>query len=94
MRSTDTIWYLLLPDMQRFYIKVTRAWFKTLIRKICDEIGKKRADIGTVTGARAELYFDGGWESFSFDAIKELGSKRALQKPSIIIVRLVSLCVL
>lgn len=75
MRSTDTIWYLLLPDMQRFDIKVSRAWFKTLIRKICDEVGKKRADIGIVTGARAELYFDGGWESVSFDAIKELAAK-------------------
>lgn len=75
MRSTDTIWYLLLPDMQKFDIKVSREWFKTLIKKICDEVGKKRADLGIVTGARAELYFDGGWESVSFDAIKELAAK-------------------
>jgi 5S rRNA maturation endonuclease (ribonuclease M5) len=71
----DTIWYLLLPDMQRFDIKVTRSWFKALIRKICDEASKKRTNIGIVTGARAELYFDGGWESVSFDSIKELAAK-------------------
>lgn len=68
MRSTDTIWYLLLPDMQRFGIEVSRDWFKTLIKQICDKAHKKRANLGIITGARAELYFDGDWESVSFDA--------------------------
>ena len=75
MRSVDTIWYLMLPLMNKFHIDVTRDWFKTLIKKICDSRGIKRADIGIITGARAELYFDGSWRSVSFDAIEDLATK-------------------
>ncbi len=71
-RSVDTLWYLLLPTMEKFNIHVKRPWFKTLIRKICKARGKTRAQIGIITGARAELYFDGEWSSVSFDAIDEL----------------------
>jgi hypothetical protein len=71
-RSPDTIWYLLLPEMEKMDIHVTRDYFKTLFKKICDKFGKKRSDIGIITGARAELYFAGGWRSVSFDAIDEL----------------------
>jgi hypothetical protein len=71
-RSPDTIWYLLLPVMEKFNIDVTRKYFKTLLKSICDEFGKKRSELGIITGARAEMYFDGGWRSVSFDAIEEL----------------------
>lgn len=74
-RSPDTIWYLLLPIMERLNIDVSRRYFKTLLRKICDKAGKKRSEIGIITGARAEMYFDGRWQSVSFDAIEELAQK-------------------
>jgi hypothetical protein len=75
MRSHDTAWYLLLDKMQNADIHVTREWFKTLIKKICDAAGIKRADYGLITGARADFYFDGGWQSVSFEAIIELAAK-------------------
>ena len=75
MKSADTLWYLMLPLMERFHIDVSRDWFKTLIKKICDIRGVKRSDIGITTGARAELYFNGGWWSVSFDAIGGLATK-------------------
>lgn len=71
-RSPDTIWYLLLPIMEKYNIDVSRKYFKTLLRKICDKFDRKRSEIGVITGARAELYFDGRWRSVSFDAIGEL----------------------
>jgi len=74
-RSPDTIWYLLLPVMEKYYIDVSRRYFKTLLKNICDKFGKKRSEIGVITGARAEMYFDGRWESVSFDAIEELAQK-------------------
>jgi len=61
--------------MEQFGIKVSRDWFKRVIKKICDKAGVTRAAIGIVTGARAEIYFDGAWESVSFDAIEELAAK-------------------
>jgi hypothetical protein len=74
-RSSDTIWYLLLPVMEKHNIHVKREYFKSLLKKICDRRGKKRSEIGIITGARAELYFNGRWESVSFDAIEELAQK-------------------
>jgi hypothetical protein len=74
-RSPDTIWYLNLPSMEKLNIHVTREYFKSLLRKICSKYGKKRSEVGIITGARAELYFDGRWESVSFDAIEELAKK-------------------
>jgi hypothetical protein len=74
-RSPDTIWYLLLPEMERLKIHITREYFKSLFKKICNKVGKKRSDIGIITGARAELYFDGVWRSVSFDAIEELAQR-------------------
>lgn len=74
-KSPDTIWYLLLPVMEKYHIEVSRKYFKTLLRNICDKFGKRRSEIGVITGARAEMYFDGRWESVSFDAIEELAQK-------------------
>ena len=65
MSSADTLWYLLLPTMEKFHIDVSREWFKTLIRKICDIRGVKRSYIGITTG---------GWRSVSFDAIESLAT--------------------
>jgi len=74
-RSPDTIWYLLLPVMEKHNIDVSRKYFKILLRNICAKFGKKRSEIGVITGARAEMYFNGRWESVSFDAIEELAQK-------------------
>jgi hypothetical protein len=61
--------------MEKLNIHVTREYFKSLLRKICNKYGKKRSEVGIITGARAELYFDDRWESVSFDAIEELAQK-------------------
>ena len=61
--------------MEKYNIDVTRKYFKKLIKSICDKFGKKRSEIGIITGARAEMYFGGRWESVSFDAIEELAQK-------------------
>lgn len=61
--------------MERLRIDVQRKYFKTLLKDICDAAGKKRSELGIITGARAELYFNGNWESVSFDAIQELAQK-------------------
>lgn len=74
-KSPDTIWYLLLPVMEKYHIEVSRKYFKTLLRNICNKFGKKRSEISVITGARAEMYFDGRWESVSFDSIEELAQK-------------------
>lgn len=74
-RSPDTIWYLFLPLMERYNIDVNRKYFKTLLKSVCGKFGKKRSEIGIITGARAEMYFDGRWQSVSFDAIEELAHK-------------------
>ena len=74
MRSTDTLWYLLLPMMQQYGIKVSRKWFKDLIKIICDKRRIKRVDVGIITGARVEVWFNGGWKSVSFDSIEELAA--------------------
>jgi hypothetical protein len=74
MRSTDTIWYLLLSLMQQFEIKVTREHFKRTIREMCELLGKTRAALGIITGVRAEMWFNGGWSSVSFDAIEDLAA--------------------
>jgi hypothetical protein len=75
MISVDTLWYRLLGLMQELGIHVQRETFKKKIKKICDDFGIRRDSIGLVTGARAALYFNGGWESVSFDAIEELSGK-------------------
>lgn len=61
--------------MERFHIDVDRSWFKTLVKKVCDARGVTRAEIGIIAGARAELYFNGRWDSVSFDSIEDLARK-------------------
>jgi hypothetical protein len=53
-------------------ISFRKAYFVT--KGICDKAGVRRDQIGLITGARAELYFNGSWKSVSFDAIDELST--------------------
>jgi hypothetical protein len=73
--SVDTLWYSLLGWIKRNKIQVERASFKARLKKICDRWGIRRDHLNTITGARAELYFNGSRESVSFDAIGELAAK-------------------
>jgi hypothetical protein len=73
--SIDTLWYNLLSLMQQLNIHVKRESFKARLKKICDMCGIRRDQLNLITGARAELYFNGTWESVSFDAIDELAAK-------------------
>jgi hypothetical protein len=73
--SVDTLWYDLLGQMERLGIKVQRKSFKARLKAICDKAGIRRDQLNIITGARAELYFNGKWESVSFDKIEELSAE-------------------
>jgi hypothetical protein len=61
--------------MEAFGIEVNRDTITGYIRDICKAAGVTRESLGIFAGARAELYFDGGWSSVSFGKIKELAEK-------------------
>lgn len=73
--TLNTVWYLFLPVMEKFGIKVTRAYIKRLVKEICEAAGISRESLGIFAGVRAELYFDGQWTSVSFDRVKGLAEK-------------------
>ena len=73
--TLNTVWYLFLPVMEKFEIKVTRAYIKRLVKEICEAAGISRESLGIFAGVRAELYFDGQWTSVSFDRVKGLAEK-------------------
>ena len=73
--TQDGIWYQLTPDMEKYNIKVTRAWIKQLIKKVCTRLGVTRESLGIFAGARATMYFDGNWSSIRFEAIEDLAEK-------------------
>ena len=59
----------------KVHIKVTRAWIKELIKKVCTRLGVSRESLGIFAGARATMYFDGNWSSVRFEAIEDLAEK-------------------
>jgi hypothetical protein len=76
--TLSTVWYLFLGYMRENFPldKIpTRNYVTTSVKKLCDKVGISRAFLGIITGARAELYFDGEWNSVSFDSIEELAAK-------------------
>ncbi|MGC1133753.1 MAG: hypothetical protein WA941_13085 [Nitrososphaeraceae archaeon] len=73
--TQSTVWYLFQPIMEAFGIEVNRNTITGYIRDICKAAGVTRESLGIFAGARAELYFDGGWSSVSFGKIKELAGK-------------------
>ncbi|MFZ0510286.1 MAG: hypothetical protein WAM14_01660 [Candidatus Nitrosopolaris sp.] len=73
--TQDGIWYQLTPDMEKYNIKVTRAWIKQLIKKVCTRLDVSRESLGIFAGARATMYFDGNWSSVRFEAIEDLAEK-------------------
>ena len=73
--TLNTVWYLFLPIMEKFGIKVTRAYIKRLVKQLCESAGVTRESLGIFAGVRAELYFDGNWTSVSFDSVKRLAEK-------------------
>lgn len=75
MVSPDTIWYNILGLLQSSNVHVQRETFKKKLKAICDKFGKRRDEIGIITGARAEVYFYGEWRAVKFEAIQELAAK-------------------
>jgi hypothetical protein len=73
--TVGTCWYLTRGIFGNLEVKIKRSTFYKYIKDLCDEVGVTRASIGIITGARADLYFDGKWYSVSFDSIEELASK-------------------
>ena len=73
--TLNTVWYLFLPIMEKFGIKVTRGYIKSLVKTFCEAAGITRESLGIYAGVRAELYFNGNWTSVSFDSITSLAEK-------------------
>jgi hypothetical protein len=73
--TLNTVWYLFLPIMEKFGIKVSRAYIKRLVKQLCESAGVTRESLGIFAGVRAELYFNGNWTSVSFDNVKRLAEK-------------------
>ena len=73
--TLNTVWYLFLPIMEKFGIKVTRGYVKRLVKELCEAAGITRESLGIFAGVRAELYFGGNWTSVSFDSVKRLAEK-------------------
>lgn len=61
--------------MEKFSVKVTRAYVKRLVKELCEDAGVTRESLGIFAGVRAELYFNGNWTSVSFDNVKPLAEK-------------------
>jgi len=75
MRTIGTAWYLYLPDLEILTKAIERSTFYKYIKDWCDARGVTRAQIGIITGARADLYFNGEVFSVSYDSIVELAKK-------------------
>ena len=73
--TVGTAWYLFLPIYTDKKLTIQRETFYKYLKDLCDEKRITRAQAGIITGARAELYFDGEWESVSLDNIGELEKK-------------------
>jgi len=73
--TVQSVWYRMLPILDRNNIRVKRQTLIGYVKKHCDNCHITRASIGIFAGVRAELYFNGEWKSVSFDAINELAEK-------------------
>ncbi len=73
--TVGTTWYLFLPTYTEKKLVIKRETFYKYLKDLCDEKGITRAQAGIITGARAELYFDGEWKSVSLDNIGELAGQ-------------------
>jgi Protein of unknown function C-terminus (DUF2399) len=73
--TLQSVWYRMLPILDRNNIRVKRQTLIGYVKKHCDIRHITRASIGIFAGVRAELYFKGEWKSVSFDAINELAEK-------------------
>jgi hypothetical protein len=60
--------------MEKYGIKVTRQYVTRLIREICKELGVTRESLGIIASPRAQMYYNGGWTSVSFDSVNALAS--------------------
>ena len=70
--TVGTAWYLFLPIYTDKKLTIQRETFYKYLKDLCDEAGITRAKAGIITGARAELYFDGEWSSVSLDNSENL----------------------
>lgn len=73
--TQSTVYYLLVPIMQKLGIEVSRRYITNLIRGVAEELGTTRERLQIIASPRAVMYHDGDWTSVSFDAIKTLASK-------------------
>lgn len=72
-RTQSTVWYLCLPIFAKNKIKLPkRKSLTSRIKAVCEKLGVTREDLGIIAKARATMYFNGKWNSVSYDAIEDL----------------------
>lgn len=52
--TQSTVWYLFIPIMEKYGIKVTRKYVTRLINVICKELGVARESLGIIASPRAQ----------------------------------------
>jgi predicted flap endonuclease-1-like 5' DNA nuclease len=70
--TNDSTWYNALDLFEKYGVKVTRKYFKSLIKGCCDVLGVTREQLGIVAAPYATMYYRGEWPSVSLDAIETL----------------------
>jgi predicted flap endonuclease-1-like 5' DNA nuclease len=70
--TNDSTWYNALDLFEKYGVKVTRKYFKSLIKGCCDALEVTREQLGIVAAPYATMYYKGEWPSVSLDAIETL----------------------
>jgi hypothetical protein len=74
--NMDEVYYRILS----FYKKAkeeppTRETVKKTFLKLCKKLGVRREELNIIAGSRAEIYFEGEWNSVSYDSILALAER-------------------
>ena len=74
--TLSTCFYNIRPFLLKAGIKFAQSTRKTIqndyIKKICEQKGYKRADLGIIATVRAEFYFKGELYSVGIDTVSDL----------------------
>jgi predicted flap endonuclease-1-like 5' DNA nuclease len=76
--TQDSVWYNVEDILKELGIRIgkgTRRYVKRLIRELCAEAGVTHESIGIIAAPRCTMYFDGKWESVTFEKVDELAGR-------------------
>ena len=70
--TQSTVFYHLRPILIKHGIEVTRKYITSSIKKICEELGKSREELGIFAADRAQLYFNHMSHDVGLDELSNL----------------------